>query len=139
MVSRVVHHSVRLALLTGLLVGLGAGCGKHLYGRDDLTVDLAKHHIDLRWGRLENAAMRVTPEMRGPFVQVWASRLQSMEIQDLEVLGLSMIDEDTAEVVVGVTVVDKQSMGVKQLQFPEQWKRTEQGWQLATVAELPAG
>lgn len=124
-----------VAVLT--LVSVGAGCGRHLYGRDDLTVDIAKHHIDLRWGRIENAAQRVNPELRAAFVQTWAQRLHGLELQEMDIAGVAMIDDDTAEVVVVVTWVDKESMAVKTVQLPERWVRTDEGWRLATVAELP--
>jgi hypothetical protein len=118
-------------------VSLGAGCGRHLYGRDDLTVDLARHHIDLRWGRIENAAVRVNPDLRAAFVQTWAKRLQGLELQEMDIAGVAMLDDDTAEVVVVVTWVDKASMAVRTVKLPERWVRTEEGWRLATVAELP--
>ena len=134
---------VRIRFLGVIVTVLGvmgsAGCGRHLYNRDDLTVDLAKHHIDLRWGRLENAAQRVDPQMRGAFVQVWSQRLAGLELQDMDVAGVALIDEDTAEVIVVVTYVDKGTMGVQTVQLPERWVRTEAGWRLATVAELPDG
>jgi hypothetical protein len=133
-----VPSMLRVAVVAALaMASLGGGCGRHLYSRDDLTVDLAKHHIDLRWGRLENAALRVSPELRGAFVQTWAARLQGLELQEMDVAGVAMIDDDTAEVVVVVTWVDKASMAVKTVQLPERWVRTEEGWRLATVAELP--
>lgn len=118
------------------LMGVSSGCG-HFYSREDLTADLAKHHIDLRWGRLENAAMRVVPEMRGPFLQVWAQRLGALELQDMDVAGVAMIDDDTAEVVVVVVYINKLDMSVRTVQLPERWKRTEAGWMLASVADLP--
>ena len=40
-----------LALAAGGVVGVAGGCDRHIFNPDDLTVDLAKHHIDLRWGR----------------------------------------------------------------------------------------
>lgn len=129
---------VVLAALLPLIV-VDVGCGRHLYSRDDLTVDLAKHHIDLRWGRLENAAQRVAPDMRGAFIQTWGQRLQGLELQEMEVAGVALVDEDTADVIVVVTWVDKTTMGVKTVQLPERWIRTEAGWRLATVAELPTG
>lgn len=117
-------------------VSVASGCG-HFYSREDLTADLAKHHIDLRWGRLENAAMRVVPDMRGPFLQVWSQRLGALELQDMDVAGVAMIDDDTAEVVVVVTYINKLDMSVRTVQLPERWKRTDAGWMLASVAELP--
>lgn len=140
MARRGVHpRMVRAAVVILTTFGLSAlmGCGKHLYSRDDLTVDLAKHHIDLRWGRLENAAGRVDPTLRGAFLQTWSERLRDVELQEMEVAGVVMVDDDTAEVIVVVTWVDKSSMAVRTVQLPERWVRTEGGWRLATVAELP--
>ncbi len=131
--------NVVTALLCFVLVGGASGCGKHLYNRDDLTVDLAKHHIDLRWGRLDHAAMRVNPELRAAFLQTWAQRLASLELQELDVTGVAILDDDTADVVVTVTFIDKATMAVKTMQVPERWVRTETGWMLQTVAELPGG
>ena len=133
---------MRWSLLSGVVlvavVATSFGCGKHLYNRENLTEDLAKHHIDLRWGRLGNAAVRVMPELRGPFVQAWSMRLAGVELQDMDIADVALIDDDTAQVIVNVTYVDKQSMSVRTVQFPEVWTRTEQGWQLSNVAELPA-
>ena len=134
-------RSSSLSLLIALSAALSSssiGCGRHVYGREHLTEDLAKHHIDLRWGRLGNAAQRVTPEMRGPFIQIWAQRLQSLELQDMDIVDVAQVDEDTAMVVVNVTYVDKLTMSVTTVQFPETWKRTDAGWLLSTVAELAA-
>ena len=136
---RVLFRGLVVALALAAGIGVAGGCDRHMFNRDDLTVDLAKHHIDLRWGRLENAAQRVNPAMRGPFLQVWSKRLANLELQDMDVTGVAMIDEDTAEVMVAVTYVDKETMGVKTVQLPERWVRTDEGWRLATVAELPDG
>jgi hypothetical protein len=115
-----------------------SGCGKHLYSRDDLQVDLVHHHIDLRWGRLENAAVRVAPEMRGAFLTEWAGRIGSIELQDIEVTGM-VISEDgnTADVVVTVTYIERDSMAVKVANVPERWLRTEEGWRCKLTASLP--
>jgi len=130
-------RSLIVATLLACAASSSVGCGKHVYNRDDLTIDLAKHHIDLRWGRIENAAQRVNPELRGPFVQAWVQRLQGIELQDMDVAGVAMIDEDTAEVIVNVTYVDRATMGVRNAQLPERWVRTDVGWRLATVSPLP--
>jgi len=132
--------SLRLGgvVMAAVVATATGACGKHLYNRENLTEDLAKHHIDLRWGRLGNAAVRVTPELRGPFIQAWSLRLAGVELQDMDIADVALMDEDTAQVIVNVTYVDKQSMSVRTVQFPEIWKRTDQGWQLANVADLPA-
>src|SRR6185437_5710872 len=100
-----------------LLVALsfGAACS-HMYSRDDLDVSLFQLHNDLRWGRLENAAQNVKPELRGAFLTTWAKRMQEIEIQDLEVAGVALSkDGDGADVVIAVTYVDKGSMTVRSL------------------------
>ncbi len=120
------------------IAAVSAACGKHGYNRDDLTIDLAKHHIDLRWGRLENAAQRVTPELRGPFLTSWATRLSGIELQDVDVQGMVFVDDDTADVVVAVTYVERDTMAVRTVQIPERWLRTDDGWRLSLVSPIEA-
>ena len=126
-------RSVSLAVLVAC--AFGAGCGKHVYNRDDLTVTLAKHHIDLRWGRLGNAALAVQPEMREAFLKTWGARTATMELQDIEVAAVVVTpDEDAADVVVNITYVERETMSVKTETVTERWVRTEHGW----LAEKPA-
>lgn len=126
-----------LAVLFAVLFAVpGAlSCGKHVYTRDDLTVTLSKHHIDLRWGRLGNAALNVKPEMREAFLQSWAARASTLELQDIEIAAVVVSpDEDAADVVVNVTYVERETMTVKTEALSERWIRTDAGW----VAEKPA-
>lgn len=130
---------MRLAAAMALLVlaatPLAGGCGRHGYGRNDLDLTLSKHHIDLRWGRLENAAQAVTPAMRAEFVRVWSERIAQSELQDLEIVGVVMAEDgDKAEVVVRVTSVDRGTMTVSSKTVTERWKRTDEGWQLEKPA-----
>lgn len=114
---------------------LGSGCGRHGYGRNDLDMTLSKHHIDLRWGRLENAAQAVTPPMRAEFVRVWSERLAQSELQDLEIVGIVLTPEgDKADVVVRVTAVDRNTMTVVATTITERWLRTDSGWLLEKPA-----
>ena len=111
-----------------LVCVLAAGC-KHGYSRDDLTVSMGKHHIDLRWGRLENAALAVAPAMRGPFIQAWAARTALIELQQIDVAGVVVSEDgDSADVVVNVTWVERESMTVKSATVAEHWVRTDDGW-----------
>lgn len=117
-----------------------AGCGKHVYGRDDLDVSLFQHHNNLRWNRLENASLQVKPEMRGAFLTTWAARMQQYELQDVEVAGVAIMpDGDSADVVVNVTYVDKASMTVKTGTVTEHWLRTDNGWLTDKFADVGAG
>ncbi len=120
------------ALLSALLV---CGCGRHGFGRNDLDLTLSKHHIDLRWGRLENAAQAVTPAMRAEFVRVWSERLAQTELQELDVVGVVVAENgDKADVIVRVTTVDRSTMTVATSTVTESWLRTDDGWQLAKPA-----
>ncbi len=124
--------------LLALVLVLSTGCGALGNTRDDLQEASAKHHIDLRWGRLENAAMRVTPEMRGAFLTSWATRLGTIELQDIEVTGLAIGEGgDTADVIVTVTFVERDSMSVRTAVLPEKWVRSGGQWLCSTPAALP--
>ncbi|MCC7109012.1 MAG: hypothetical protein IT382_06980 [Deltaproteobacteria bacterium] len=124
------------AMVAALVVALVAsGCGRHAYGRNDLDLTLSKHHIDLRWGRLENAAQAVSPAMRAEFVRVWSERFAQSELQDLEIVGVLVAEGgDKAEVVVRVTAVDRTTMTVSSKTVTERWQRTDDGWLLEKPA-----
>jgi hypothetical protein len=125
-------------IVVGVWVGLAVGaCGKHAYSRDDLTMQLQQYHIDLRWGRLENAAMKLEPSLRAEFLRSWAERGQQAELQNIEMLGVTQSDEDHASVVVMVTLVDRVSMDVRTANIEELWERTDQGWMCVTPFLAP--
>jgi hypothetical protein len=123
----------RVVVVLAVLV-MGA-CGKHLYSRDDLTVTLSTHHIDLRWGRLGNAALAVKPEMRAAFLEAWTARAKNLELQEIEVMAVLVTpDGNAADVMVNITYVDRETMSVKTDAVVERWARTDAGW----VADKPA-
>lgn len=126
------------AATLALGLSLVGGCGVLGGTRDDLQEASAKHHIDLRWGRLENAAQRVTPEMRGAFLTSWAQRMGGIELQDIEVTGLVIGEAgDTADVIVTVTFVERDTMSVRTAVLPEKWVRSDGQWLCSKPAELP--
>jgi len=113
---------------------LGAGCALP-QTRDDLDREVALHHIDLRWGRLENAAVRVTPAVRGAFVQAWAARLRDLELQEIDVAAVTLsADGQAADVVVAITFVDRATMQVRTAQLAERWQQGPDGWRATTPA-----
>jgi hypothetical protein len=115
---------------------MSASCA-HFYSRDDLTMSLTKHHVDLRWGRLENAAIAVVPSMQGQFLQHWAERSQAIELQDIEVVGMTIDDEtNTATVMVRIVWVDRLSMAVQTSMTTETWTRTGDGWLCSVPARF---
>jgi hypothetical protein len=129
----------RLHRLVGIGIGIVVGGCAGLASRDDLDIAMAQHHIDLRWGRLENAATRVVPAMRVAFLQTWAARLRDVELQDIEVTGLAMADDGaSADVVVAVIFVERATMQVRSAQLLERWVRGPEGWTAATPATLAA-
>jgi hypothetical protein len=117
-----------------LLALFTAGCA-HTYTRTDLDITLSKHHIDLRWGRIENAAQRVDPDLRAAFLAEWTKRGNEIELQDLDVAGVAMAEDgNSADVVVNFTYVERDTMSVRQVQVIEKWERTADGW----LAKKPA-
>ncbi len=124
-------------LLLPLLLAL-AGCGTLGTSRDELQQAQLMHHIDLRWGRLENAAQRVSPELRGAFLTSWAQRAGAIELQDIEVSALVLNDAgDAADVLVTVTYIERDTMSVKSALLPEKWTRVDGIWLCSKPAEPP--
>ena len=127
------------ALLVSLALPLaGTGCGKAAYGRDDLQESLAKHYINLRWGRLANAASYVSPELRPAFVEDWEKRAQAIELQDFDVVQVTVSEDgDTAEVLVQLSWVENATMSLKSARLAQTWVRTDEGWRTTNLLELP--
>lgn len=137
MSSRAPHRScgkglLRLTSLAALTTSLawGSACGKHVFTRNDLDMEVTKHHINLRWGRIENAAQAVYPEMREAFVEEWAHRSKSVELQDIDVEGVVVEpgDEDRARIQVNITWIDRKSFALRTAEVTEKWIRTDDGW-----------
>ncbi|HEY4221556.1 MAG TPA: hypothetical protein VGO62_09440 [Myxococcota bacterium] len=127
---------MRTRLLVVIVV-IVSGCA-HMYSKDDLDVSLFQHHNNLRWGRLDNAATTVSPELRTSFLSTWAARQQTLELQDVEVQGATLTpDGAAADVVVAITYVDKASMTVKNVTMIEHWIRTDDGWLEQKFADAP--
>ena len=121
--------------LLALLLCVAGGCGKHAFNRDDLDISLSRHHIDLRWGRIDHAAQAVMPPMRAAFMAEWTRRLQGIELQDVDVTGVVVSEDgDHADVVVTITWVDRASMSVVTSTVTEKWLRTDSGWLLESNA-----
>jgi hypothetical protein len=113
-----------------------ASC-KHAYNETDFSIALAKHHSNLRWGRVENAALLVDPQMRAAFVAEWLGRQQTIELQEVEVAGINRSEDgDTADVTLRIVFVDKDSMSVREVVVAEKWQRTSDGWLAVVPASL---
>ena len=127
-----------LLLASALVVSVASvACGKHAFNRQDLDVDLARHHIDLRWGRLGEAARYVHPDLRAAFLQDWATRARDVELQDLEIVGVTVSEDgDSADVVVAVTYVERATLQVKSTTATERWQRTDDGWRAVRPMEI---
>ncbi len=123
--------------IAGALVAVSA-CGKHVYNRTDLEMDLTRYHMNLRWERLGVAMGHVHPELRSAFAEEWERRNENIKLQSLEVLNLSFVDEDTALVQVKVQYVDNRRLKLKTMLIEEKWVRSERGWVLMRVPEIPA-
>lgn len=117
----------------------GGGCAS-MHGRDDLDAALMLHHNNLRWGRLGNAALHVAPALRESFLQSWSARAPYVELQDMEVVGLTIApDGNTAEVMVSIVYIERQTMRVRQVAATEVWRRLDNGWSLERPADLSDG
>ena len=115
-----------------------AGCAAQEMDRQrDLNVAISKHHVDLRWGRLPNAATHVHPDLQRAFVEDWAKRFAKIEMTDVDVLQVAHTAEDQAEVVVKFTWIERDTMRVQEHISTERWVREDGRWIAVRIAELP--
>lgn len=135
--SAVVRALVVVAAVVGGVPVVAGGCATLGTARDDLQQAAALHHIDLRWGRLENAAVRVAPAARAAFLAEWVKAGGVVELQDIDVSGI-VIDEDGegADVVVTVTYVERDTMSVRSAVVSERWLHVDGNWVCSTPATL---
>ena len=130
---------MRLFLVAMLAMSFLA-CGKHVHTKEDLDHTLSRHLINLRWGRLQNAAQAMQPELRAAFVETWTALDNVIDVQDLEVVALS-VDEsgDIATVSLRVVYVDKRTMRVSTETVSQKWLRDDDGWHGAEVVSVGDG
>ena len=128
--------SLRPLALVALAVVALSSC-KHAYNETDFQIALSKHHNNLRWGRIENAALVVEPQLRTAFTAEWLARQQTIELQEVEVVGVTQSEDgDAADVLLRIVFVDKDSMTMREVVVPERWKRTSDGWLATQPASL---
>lgn len=127
--------AVPLALsLAGLSL---AGCGKAAFGRQELEESLARHYIDLRWGRIPAAAQYVAPDLQPAFVEDWERRAQDVQLQEFDVVQITESEDgNSADVYVRLSWVDNATLSLKTATLKQTWVRTDQGWRAAALLEL---
>ena len=116
-------------MIVVVTLALPSACGKHLYGKDDLSTTAGKHYLDLRWGRINAAANRVHPDLRANFIQDWATRGKDVEIHDMEIIEVTVDEDgDNATITLIVNWVNNSTMTMEQSTINQKWQRTEGGW-----------
>ena len=125
-----------LGLVLGMLVVV-SGCGKGVYNRTDLEMDLTRYHMNLRWERLGVAMGHVHPELQSAFAEEWQRRSETIQLQSIEVLNTTFVDDDTALVQVKVDYVDNRNLKLKSMMIEEKWVRSDRGWVLMRIPEIP--
>lgn len=130
---------ITLTLLSfALFATLFSSCGKHQYTKEDLNPALAKHFIDIRWGRVVRASENVPPEMRTAFVKHWNEQTQVADVQDIDVVASIFNDAgDSADVSLNITWVHRSEQRVRTDLVTQVWSKTEKGWIAKTFVTLP--
>ena len=124
-------------LILALALSASLGCGKQLFTRQDLDVEVTKHHINLRWSRIENAALAVHPDLRTAFIEEWSRRAKTVELQDIDVLSVVVDDsQDAARVQTSITWVDRATFALRTTAALERWTRTAEGWRATLPLSL---
>jgi hypothetical protein len=122
--------------LGGILMG---GCAlSDAYHREDLKVAVSKHHINLRWGRIPQAAMRLHPDLREGFIKDWEKQSTKLEIKDIEVVDILIHEnKNVALVQMQITYLTKNSLQMNTYAATEKWRFIDERWTLVKSAELP--
>lgn len=136
--ARVAATAGLLATLLGAAAGLTGCCttAAEIADRGDLDVTMSRHHVDLRWGRVPNAARFVHPDLRPTFVEDWQRRLTKIELTEVEVVQVFHLGEGIAEATIRFAYVDKTSLQLKEHVSSERWELTDGYWLATRVAEL---
>lgn len=127
------------------VVGSTAGCATaEAAAREDdrreLAVSISRHHLDLRWGRLPEAARFVHPDLQPAFLEDWSRRAEIISLTEVETLNLvETADGTAAEATVRIAWTDNRSMTVGETITRERWALDEEtgSWRVIEVAELP--
>ena len=123
-------------LLGALLVPTGCATAREITDRGELDVTLSRHHVDLRWGRLPNAARFVHPDLRATFLEDWKRRLKNVELTDVEVLQVYDVRDGVADVTVRLVYVDNRTLQLLEHTTSERWELTDGRWVATRVAAL---
>lgn len=125
------------ALGTALGTALNTGCGKAALGRHELEASLARHYLDLRWGRIPSAAQYVAEDLRPAFLEDWTRRAQSSQIQDFDIVQIvDGEDGERAEVYIALSWVEQETLSLKSATLVQTWIKTDAGWRAAALLEL---
>lgn len=132
----------RRALAAGLAFMLAAlcfgGCGAARYGKQDLNIAVLNYHQHLRWGRLGPASKLVAPGLREAFLKEWTAREKSIQLQDIEVMD--MVEEQDGDVMVltiKIAWIETRTQRLRSDLIHERWLRTENGWVLEKLPDMP--
>lgn len=125
-----------LLLQTSLLASACCSTAEQITDRGDLDVAVSRHHVDLRWGRVPNAARFVHPDLQATFIEDWSRRLQNVRITDIEILHVIELGNGVAEVTVNIIYIDERKQSLRQHTSTERWELTDGQWIMTRVADL---
>ena len=133
-------RSMFLGLVIGLAIqGFSPGCGiSKAYHQDDLRAAATRHHVNLRWGRIPNAANTLHPDLQAAFVQDWETKTQQVEIKDIEIVDLLMHEnQNEAMIQMQITYLTKDTLEMKSYATQEKWRFVNDRWIIMQPAALP--
>ncbi len=94
-----------------------------------LNYNITNFHIDMRWGRWEQAALYTDEGYRQGFLGRYDELGDDYKIVDLNIKSIT-IEEEVAEVDVEQESYKLPSMVVEKIRYIEVWKPVEDTWQL---------
>ena len=115
------------------------GTAQSVTRRGDLDVTLSRHHVDMRWGRVPEAARFVHPDLRGAFVEDWTRRAREIEITEVEVLQVfEGAEGKSADVTLRIAWIERKTQRLREATTLERWEHGDEGWLCVKVADIDA-
>lgn len=132
----------RAGLVTLLFAGLAClwtACAatEDMNRERDLRTSVSRHHLDLRWGRVPNAAVYVHPDLQPGFIEDWTRFSERVDLTDIDVQQiLESGDGRQATVVVRMSWIDRASQRVETAVLDERWELLDDGqWVVTRVLD----
>lgn len=122
---------MRLAMLLFLIA-----CGAAPRSGDTLADSVRSYNDGVRWGRFENAALRIPPKERSKFVDDSDERAKDLKITQYDVVNVEQKGDREAKVHIKMEWYSDREGTVHETHAMQTWERRGKDWMMVDEARL---